>query len=710
MEDGLTGDKKILAEAKKRFETCISAGTKIRESALDDLKFFRGLREDQWSASAIKERELDRRPCPVINKLPASCKTVINSIRQNKPSLKFRPVDSAVDVKTAEVINGIVRHIQNNTDSKSAIDLAIQYGVICGQGWFRVLTAHMDPMSMDQDILVQPIANPLSVYVPFHLCHATDLSDMPYAFVRISMSRDDFKLKYGKKAEEEIAEWDTTGEGDSSWTDGDDSIWLAEYFTIEEEYKTLYQLSDGTTTLEKPEDGLIVTNELGMAQAGPTVVAQRETCIKKVMWRLISEATVLESKEFPSKYIPLIPVLGWELNVDGERDYLSLIRHAKDPQVLYNYYKAMESETISLSPKSPWVMAAGQVEGFEDSWKTANQKNHTYLEYNQIDARGQVAPPPQRMGPPQVPSAAVNAMREASEDIQVTTGIFNANLGQQGNETSGRGIIARQKMGDNSVWNYTDSVTRAVKQMGRIFVDLIPKIFDVPRSVHVLGEDMTDDVVMVNQMYFDPEQGENVLYDMTAGKYDVSVEVGPSYESKRMEVAENISNLLQAVPQIGQVASDILVRNLDFPGATELADRLKRTVPPQLLEDPNSKPNKISEAEIQMIVQDLQGLQQQLQMAGQEKQQMMQVIQRYEGMLKDKEADRQVKLVTEKMRSDTAMRTNHAKLMQEKMRNEQEDEMTEINMAMKISESRSAAEANLSQRYQPTAPTQTVED
>jgi negative regulator of replication initiation len=692
-------DEDILQEARDRFRLCQDYNSEITEAAIDDLRFFKG---EQWDADAIKERSNDRRPSLTINKLPATCQQVVNSIRQNRPSIKIRPVDSVTDPKTADVIQGIIRNIQASNDVKSALDTALEYAVICSIGYLRVYTDYISSDSMDQEIIIERIDNPLAVHFPIPLCHAADWSDAPYCFVRTSMSKDEYKNKYGEKAADEILNWDS-GSSDPNWTE-EKIVWLAEYFTVQEEYKTLYQLSDGTTTFDKPDPTAVAINELGQMLPGPQIIKERKTCVKKVMWYLMSEKTILESQEFPCSYIPVIPVLGWELSVDGKKSYMSLIRHAKDPQKLYNYYKSMEAEIISLAPKAPWIVAAGQIEGFEDSWKVANTKSQAYLEYNQVDARGQVAPAPQRVNPPQVPTAAVQGMRESADDIKSTTGIYDASLGAQGNESSGRAIIARQKMGDNATWHYQDSLTRAVRQMGRIIVDLIPKVYDVPRSVRILGEDMADDIVMVNQMHYSEEEGENVLYDLSVGRYDVTVDVGPSYESKRIETAENLTNIIQAIPHIGQVASDILVRNLDFPGAQELSDRLKRTIPPNLLEDPNSKPNKISDSEVQMIVQDLHGLQQQLQMAGQEKQEMLGVIKRYESLLKDKEADRQVKMATETMRSQTAMRTQQAKLMQERMKNEQEDEMATIDMAMKLSQSRMDAGTNLSDRYQPTGP------
>lgn len=665
----LPRDEKILAEARERFNKCCDYNSEMRAEAVEDLQFFLG---NQWNSLILRERTEDRRPALTINKLPVYVQQVVNDIRQNRPSIKIRPVDNVTDPKTAEVIQGMIRHTTASNDVKAALDCALEYAVVCGQGYLRLYADYCDENSFDQEVVIERIDNPMSVYFPIPLCKQADFSDAPYCFIRTSMSKDEFKKKYGKKAVDEIQNWQSKGIGDSNWTT-EDMVWLAEYFTVEEDPKTLYQLADGTTTFDKPEEEAFIVNE-------------RESCERKVMWRLISEGTILEEKEFPARWIPVIPVLGWEINIDGKKSYLSLIRFAKDPQRLYNYFKSMEAEVIALAPKAPWLVAVGQIEGYENDWKVANTKNLAYLEYNPYDAKGNPVPPPQRQDPPQIPMAAVNGMKEASDDIKATTGIFDASLGAQGNEKSGRAIIARQRQGDTATYHYVDNLTRAVRHMGRIIVDLIPKIYDTPRAVRILGEDMTDDIMLVNQIHHDDEMGEDAMYDLTVGRYDVTVDVGPSYETKRIETAENLTNIIQAVPQIAQFTSDILVRNLDFPGAPELADRLKRTIPPNILEDPNAKPNKISDADVQMIVQDLQALQQQLQQSGQENQMLKQTIQAYQEQLKDRTEEQKIKAEATVIRANAQVQTAQLRAQQESMRLEQDRTKHVVDTAVSLSD------------------------
>jgi len=640
-------DLEILEEARTRFRYCNEYSAQIRAEANEDLSFLMG---NQWNSLILRERTEDRRPALTVNKLPVFVNQVVNDIVQNRPQIKIRPNTNSIKSgpATAEVVGGLIRHICQSTDVKSAQDTAVRYAVSCGLGFMRIRTDYCNNMSNDQEIIVERLENPLSVYVPIPLCKAQDWSDMPYAFIRSRMSKDEYKDTYGDKAQSDIDKWEGQGIGDTNWNE-ENMVWLAEYYRVEEEDAALYQLSNGQFIL-KGEDEEFSAEELGDL----TIVNQRPSKKHKVMWYLMTENTILDRTEFPSKYIPIIPVLGQELCVDGRMTYVSLVRNAKDPQRYLNYMKSMEAESIALAPKAPWLVAAGSIEGFENQWKISNTKNVAYLEYNVLPN----APPPQRLNPPEIPAAAMNSIREANDDIKATTGIFDASLGNRGNETSARAIIARQRQGDTATAHFSENLARAIRQMGRIFIDVIPKIYNVPRSIRILGEDMSDDIVLVNQQHQNA-YGDDVLYDLTVGDYDVTVDVGPSFETKRIETAQNLINVIQAIPQIGQVCSDILVRNLDFPGASELSKRLLKTIPPQLLET-DKLGEGIDENQVRQIVSDLQHHIAENQMLKEQAQQLGQLIQQLQASLKDKSEDRQVRVETAAMRA--ASEVNKAQL------------------------------------------------
>lgn len=673
-------DKQILEEAKKRFTDCKDWLDEIRREQQDDIRFFRGL---QWSDRDIQQRANDKRPCLTINKLPTTCQQVVNSIRRNEIAIKIRPVDSVTDPYLAEIINGIIRNIKANNDTKAAFDTALEYAVISGLGYLKVRTEYVGK-TMDQEFKIDRISDPLRVYFPIPLIKEADFSDAPYAFYRESMSKEQFKLTYGKKAADEISDWDNVNEMDSDWYD-EDTVWIAEYYTVEEKQKTLYQLDNGEVTDTTPPETVI--DELGRLLPGPQVIKTRDYTERKVKCYHLTANTVLAEYEWPGSTIPIIPVTGWEITDNGKKYYLSLIRNAKDPQKLYNYYRSMEAELVDTAAQVPFLVAAGQIEGFENQWKVINKAKMAYVEYHhKID--GEAVAPPQRGNPAAIPAAAVNAMREASDEIKAVSGIFDASLGAQGNESSGRAIIARQRQGDNATWHYQDSMTRAMSRLGKILVEVIPSIYDLPRTVRILGEDETDKVVMINQLHHDEESGEDKLYDLSVGSYDVITDIGPSYESKRIEVAENIANIMQYVPQIGQFAPDIIVRNLDLPGSMELAERLKRTVPPQILEDPNAKPNKISEADIAMIVQDLEKMQQELTLTKAQNVQLAQTIEAYRKLLADNQMAEETKREAAAVRASAQVMSARERTKQVAMETESKQTQNMINTAVKLSESR----------------------
>jgi hypothetical protein len=250
---------------------------------------------------------------------------------------------------------------------------------------------------------------------------------------------------------------------------------------------------------------------------------------------------------------------------------------------------------LALAPKAPFIGYGGQFEGYEQQWKTANTNNWPYLEVNPdvTDGQGAVLPLPQRAQPPMASSGLLQAKAGAAEDIKSATGQYNASLGMTSNERSGKAILARQREGDIGTYHYVDNLARAIRHIGRQLVDLIPKIYDTERIARIIGEDGEPDTVKMNPMQEEPVKRivdqEGVLiekiYNPGVGKYDVRVITGPGYATKRQEALESMAQLLQGNPQLWQVAGDLFVKNMDWPGAQDLAKRFKKTIDPKMLAD-----------------------------------------------------------------------------------------------------------------------------
>jgi len=618
-------DKELLSTARSRLNLAISAYSESREDELDDLRFFAGSPDNHWqwpadvlaTRGAVQGQTINARPCLTINKLPQHVKQVTNDQRQNRPAGKVIPADDKADIEVAEIFDGIVRHIEYISDADVAYDTACENQVAYGEGYIRILTEYCDENTFDQDIKIGRVRNSFSVYMDPMIqdpCGA----DAKWCFITEDITKEDYERMFPDASP--VTTLQQMGVGDQSinqWLN-ENTIRIAEYFYIDHEPATLNMYRDGMTAFEgTPEDKQ-------MKAMGMKPIKTRRVDRQKVKWCKINGYEVLEEQEWAGKYIPVVKVVGNEFEVDG-RIYMSgLVRNAKDAQRMYNYWVSQEAEMLALAPKAPFIGYGGQFEGYEQQWKTANTQNWPYLEVNPdvTDGQGQTLPLPQRAMPPMAQTGLIQAKMGASEDIKSTTGQYDASLGMMGNERSGRAILAREKQGDTGTYHYVDNLARAVRHVTRQIVDMIPKIYDTQRIARIIGMDGTTDMASI-----DPTQQEPVkkivdetgvvlkkIYNPGIGKYDVCVTTGPSYMTKRQEAMDAMSQILQGSPQLWAVAGDLFVKNMDWPGADELAARLKKTIDPKLLEDGDKSP-------------ELQAAEQQMQAMGQELDQLHQMLQ-----------------------------------------------------------------------------------
>lgn len=581
-------EEEILSDAKDKFKIAAEREDDTRVEGLDDLKFAR--LGEQWPVAIRKDREKDGRPCLTINKLPTFIRQVVNDVRQNKPGIIVHPADDGADEETAEIFNGLIRNIQVTSDADVATDTAAESAVSNAFGYFRI-----DISEDGKDIAFGRIANPFSVYGdPYS--EAADSADWNCCFVASMIPKDRFEDEY-KDAEQ--VDWE--GEGytglDATWMNGDE-IMVAEYWHREKITIAVLKLSDGSTVDAEQVD------VFDLMQRGITITGEEEIASHKVTQYIMTGAEILETNDWPGTFIPIIPVYGDEINVEGKRVFRSLINSAKDAQRMHNYWRTMATELVALAPKAPFIGEEGSF--ISPGWNTANQVNHPYLEY----AKGTQMP--QRQPFAGVPAGALQEALSAADDMKAIIGIYDASLGARSNETSGKAIMARQREGDVSTFHFIDNLSRAIRHAGRILIDLIPKVYNAERIIRILGEDMKPRNVQINpQAKAQMEEAEamaqgeaqqavagiedqqeqaqayqaelakkmqaiNRIYDLTAGKYDLIVKSGPSYTSQREETRTELIEIIRSVPDAAPILGPMYLRHSDWPGAEDAADKLEQ--------------------------------------------------------------------------------------------------------------------------------------
>lgn len=621
---GGKSDSDVLAAARSRLNMAISAYSESREDELDDLRFFAGSPDNHWqwpadvlaTRGAVQGQTINARPCLTMNKLPQHVRQVTNDQRQNRPSIKVIPVDDQADPEMAEIFDGLVRHIEYISDADVAYDTACENQVVYGEGYIRLLTEYCDENSFDQDIKIGRVRNGFSVYMDPTIQDPCG-SDAKWCFITEDILKEDYERMFPDA--NPISTLQTLGVGDQSLTQwvNEDTVRIAEYFYIEHEKKTLNLYHGNVSAFEGD------AQDKQMKAMGMKPIRTRRVDAQRVKWCKINGYEILEERDWAGKYIPVVRVVGNEFEVDGRLFVSGLVRNAKDAQRMYNYWVSQEAEMLALAPKAPFIGYGGQFEGYEQQWKTANTQNWPYLEVNPdvTDGQGAVLPLPQRAQPPMAQTGLIQAKMGASEDIKSTTGQYDASLGATSNERSGRAILAREKQGDTGTYHFVDNYSRAVRYIGRQIIDLAPKIYDTQRIARIIGLDGETKMAKI-----DPTQPMPVkkiedqngiviekIYNPGVGKYDVCVSTGPSYMTKRQESMEAMSQILQGNPELWSVAGDLFVKNMDWPGANEMAERLKKTIDPKLLSDQDDPALQAANQQIEAMGKEMEQMHQMLQ-------------------------------------------------------------------------------------------------
>lgn len=613
MADNQEKHQNILQRAKERFKRCEDWESYARRLFLDDIRFANADADNkyQWPTRMWNDRQRDERPALTINKTRQHNLNIINDAKMNKPAIKYRAAGNGATAEAARIWDGIARHIEYQSNAQAHYDHATTFQVQAGIGYLRVTTDYVDDKSFDQDIFITSIPDPLTVYIDPD-ARAPAKEDARFAFIFEDMPLDVFKQKY--PAYERYAGMESFIV-DRGWSDPD-HVRVAEYFEAEDREDELL-LIDGPNGQVS-----LLASELKKVDPKSPYLTDETVQKRSVFTRVINYHFIVgnhiveeEEKLWIGKTIPIIPVIGEETIIEGRMDRKGHTRALKDPQRMYNYWASAAVEYGALQSKTPWIVGVESVEGYEEYWATANRQNHAYLPYKSVGDDGKPLPPPSRVDPPVPSPVALKGMEMSNIEMQMVSGQYENQLGQQGNERTGKAIAERQRQGDRATYHFIDNLAIAIRQIGRIILDLVPKVYDTQRVISILAENNESLEVKLDpqlQQAHALELNENNevigrVLNPGVGTYEVMADVGPGYATRREEAFNALTLILTQNPGLSGIIGDIMFRAGDFPMAEEAAERLKRMVPPQALGQGPTQNEQMLMAQLQQMQEALKG-------------------------------------------------------------------------------------------------------
>lgn len=625
---GLTEDERLIKRAKKCVEDFQDRESDNIRRAEEAILFRAG---EQWPSAIKKDREDQTqdggaRPCPVLDKTNQYVRQVINEERQNRAAIRIRPVDDRADKETAEVFTGIIRHVEDNSNAIAAYTTAGEHAIDGGWGYWRILTEYCDDESFDQDILIKRIPNRFSVATGPHT--EPDGSDMREAVIWEDLDIEVFKDTYPHA---KVVDFDQTDDWNT-----EDTVRVAEYMYIDDtQSRVIHQLADGSVLGDAEYHAQAIGGEPMQSAKSRTVK------VKTVKWCKMTSAEVLDKQDMLGTYIPVVKVIGEELVMpDGKTRLSGLIERAMDSQRLHNYSIAGFIEHVALAPRAPWIAEETQVAGYENDYSNANRKNIVLLKYKGSSSEdGHLLPAPQRTPPAGIAPGWQQMLQNTEHGIEASMGMYGPTVGAKSQEKSGIALQEQKTQGAVGNYHFPDNLARSIQHCGRILVQWIPKVYDSQRVARMLGEDGAQDMA-----YLDDEMetasaprldkfGQEVgtIYNLNVGKYDVSISTGPSYTAKRQEAAENQIQLIQARPDVFSLIGDIIMGNMDWPGADKISERLKAMLPPQIQQMEQKEGKKPPPPEVQAAMQQIEqaaaAIQQEHQVISQRQQEIQQAEQ-----------------------------------------------------------------------------------
>lgn len=570
LERDAKSEEDIYSEARDRLQIAVEAEKENRWAAKADLEFREGA---QWDKQPYTTAEAMNQPEMTINLTDALVRRVVNNIKNQRPRGKCHPVGDGADIKKAALINGIGRHVENRSDAGLAYDIGAEMAVTMGWGYWRLLVEYVAPKSFRKDLRVVAIRNPFSVYMDPAAMTPT-AQDADWALITLKIKRTEYKRLYPRM---DNIEWHDTGRSDDrDWEDREE-IRLAEYFRIRETADTLYQLRDAEgREYTRWSDEL--PSEESLAAARIEIVDERESARRVVEWFRLNGTRVVDRETLPGTFIPIIRCEGNAVDIDGRIKRRGMVRSMQDPARMINYGETAKIKRLGLAPQAPWIAAEGQLEGHPE-WTDSNNTAHPVLIYKPITLPSALGgeimlPPPQRQPPAQIEQGFSDLVMGMRANLAAVAGMeHQPAVDTQGEVISGAAIRRRQQMSDQSHSQYYDNQVLAIAHTWRIMLEYVPHVLTVGQMQRIIGDDGSPEMIQIS---------EELKRDLMIGTYDVVMDTGPGYETKREEGAEALMGLLR-VPSLAQlvtqVGADLIFRSLDHPYMQELADRIVAQTP-----------------------------------------------------------------------------------------------------------------------------------
>jgi hypothetical protein len=607
-------ERQEIADIRERFEKIVDLRNKDFKRYKDDIRF---LYLDHWDAQTRAERDADKRITLQVDKLLQYRNQVVNDSRMNRPQIKVTPIQGGAQ-ETAEVFDGMIRHIQDISDADIAYDTALGCAVDGGFGYIRLIHDYAHEGADVQEIYIDAVSNPLAVY--FGQYKKPDGSDVTEVFIIEDVPKDEFEAEYPKAS---LDSFSSEGQKYGDWIG--ENIRVAERYWVVKEPRIMNKLPDGSEIAD--EDYQLAKAQLPPGMQMPPIVDARMVKTNVVRWAKLYGAGYLEKPQDTIWCgIPVIPVWGNVQNIDGEVMHVGMFHRSKDAQLLYDYSRSAFAERVGLTPEAPTQAPAGSIENYLDEWD--GTKRVRVQRYDHLDDAGNPFPAPQRQQPTDIPTGFSQDMQLSEHDIQGTLGMYQASLGRQGNATSGIQEREQARKGDVATFHFHDNVARGLKALGKLIVYGIPKVYDTKRMIRILGVDGTADQAQLDPQSPVPYQkvGNQAVYNLALGIYGVTVSAGPSYQTRRQEAAAQMAQIAASDPQFMPMYGDLFFKAQDWPFADELAKRAKLLLPPQIqqAEENDSQSPEVQAAQAQAKAaiaqrdQQVQAIQQALQAAGEE--------------------------------------------------------------------------------------------